>query len=44
MVDLFKKYGEQYDFNYLMLAAQGCQQSLLDQRRRSKAARWASCR
>jgi membrane-bound lytic murein transglycosylase MltF len=37
MVDLFKKYGEQYDFDYLMLAAQGYQESLLDQRRRSPA-------
>ncbi|MBS0580076.1 MAG: transporter substrate-binding domain-containing protein [Proteobacteria bacterium] len=37
MVDLFRKYGEEYDFDYLMLAAQGYQESLLDQRRRSKS-------
>jgi membrane-bound lytic murein transglycosylase MltF len=34
-VAYFKKYGEQYDFDYLMLAAQGYQESLLDQSRRS---------
>jgi membrane-bound lytic murein transglycosylase MltF len=33
----FKKYGEQYDFDYLMLAAQGYQESLLDQSRKSKS-------
>ncbi len=33
----FKKYGEQYDFDYLMLAAQGYQESLLDQSRRSRS-------
>jgi membrane-bound lytic murein transglycosylase MltF len=36
-VAYFKKYGEQYDFDYLMLAAQGYQESLLDQTRKSKA-------
>jgi membrane-bound lytic murein transglycosylase MltF len=30
-VELFKKYGAQYDFDYLMLAAQGYQESILDQ-------------
>ena len=36
-VAYFKKYGTQYDFDYLMLAAQGYQESLLDQSRRSKS-------
>jgi membrane-bound lytic murein transglycosylase MltF len=31
IVDLFRKYGEQYDFDYLMVAAQGYQESGLDQ-------------
>ena len=30
-VDLFRKYGDQYDFDYLMVAAQGFQESGLDQ-------------
>jgi membrane-bound lytic murein transglycosylase MltF len=34
-VDLFKKYGEQYGFDPLMLAAQAYQESGLDQRRHS---------
>jgi membrane-bound lytic murein transglycosylase MltF len=34
-VTLFKKYADQYDFDYLMLAAQGYQESMLDQNRRS---------
>ena len=34
-VEFFKKYAAQYDFDYLMLAAQGYQESLLDQNRRS---------
>lgn len=36
-VENFKKYGTQYDFDYLMLAAQGYQESLLDQSRRSRS-------
>ena len=36
-VAYFRKYGEQYDFDYLMLAAQGYQESLLDQSRRSRS-------
>jgi membrane-bound lytic murein transglycosylase MltF len=36
-VAYFKKYGQQYDFDYLMLAAQGYQESLLDQSRQSKS-------
>ena len=31
MIDLFKKYGEQYDVDYLLMAAQGYQESTLDQ-------------
>jgi membrane-bound lytic murein transglycosylase MltF len=34
-VVLFKKYASKYDFDYLMLAAQGYQESMLDQNRRS---------
>lgn len=33
--DLFKKYSEQYDFDYLMIAALGYQESRLDQRKTS---------
>jgi membrane-bound lytic murein transglycosylase MltF len=32
---LFKKYGQQYDFDWLMIAAQGYQESQLDQSARS---------
>ena len=35
MVTLFKKYGEQYRINWLLMAAQGYQESQLDQARRS---------
>lgn len=31
MLDLFKKYGAQYDVDYLLMAAQGYQESTLDQ-------------
>jgi membrane-bound lytic murein transglycosylase MltF len=34
-VGFFKKYAAQYDFDYLMLVAQGYQESLLDQGRRN---------
>jgi membrane-bound lytic murein transglycosylase MltF len=34
-VDYFKKYAAQYDFDYLLLAAQGYQESMLNQDRRS---------
>jgi membrane-bound lytic murein transglycosylase MltF len=34
-VDLFRKYGDQYGFDYLLLAAQGYQESQLDQAKRS---------
>src|SRR5262249_44874213 len=35
IVQLFQKYAAEYDFDYLMLAAQGYQESMLDQDRRS---------
>ena len=35
MVDLFKKYSKQYEFDYLLMAAQGYQESGLDQEKRS---------
>jgi membrane-bound lytic murein transglycosylase MltF len=34
-VEYFKKYAAQYDFDYLLLAAQGYQESMLNQERRS---------
>ncbi len=34
-VQYFKKYSDEYNFDYLMIAAQGYQESLLDQNRRS---------
>jgi membrane-bound lytic murein transglycosylase MltF len=34
-VEYFRKYASQYDFDYLMLAAQGYQESMLDQNRKS---------
>ncbi|MEJ2284688.1 MAG: lytic transglycosylase F [Desulfobacterales bacterium] len=37
MVELFKRYAEQYDFDYLMMAAQAYQESALDQSTRSPA-------
>ena len=36
-IDLFRRYGEQYDFDHLMLAALGYQESRLDQSVRSRA-------
>jgi membrane-bound lytic murein transglycosylase MltF len=36
-VSLFRKYGDRYDFDALMLTAQGYQESQLDNERRSKA-------
>jgi membrane-bound lytic murein transglycosylase MltF len=35
MVKLFQKYAAEYDFDYLMIAAQGYQESMLNQERRS---------
>ncbi len=35
LVAIFQKYGQQYGFDYLMLAAQGYQESMLEQNRRS---------
>ena len=37
MVALFRKYGEQYDLNYLLITAQAYQESGLDQTKRSGA-------
>jgi membrane-bound lytic murein transglycosylase MltF len=37
MVELFKRYAGQYQFDYLMIGAQGYQESQLDQSKRSKA-------
>jgi membrane-bound lytic murein transglycosylase MltF len=36
-VSFFKKYGKEYDFNWLMIAAQAYQESGIDQSRRSPA-------
>jgi membrane-bound lytic murein transglycosylase MltF len=36
-VDFFRKYGGQYDVDYLLVAAQGYQESTLDQSKRSRA-------
>ena len=36
-VALFRKYGDRYDFDYLLITAQGYQESQLDQSRRSPA-------
>ena len=35
MAELFKKYAGQYGFDYLMIVAQGYQESLLDQKKRN---------
>jgi membrane-bound lytic murein transglycosylase MltF len=37
LVALFRKYGEQYEIDWLLMAAQGYQESQLDQTRRSSA-------
>ena len=37
VIDLFKKYGNRYDFDWLMLAALSYQESQLDHSRRSKS-------
>jgi membrane-bound lytic murein transglycosylase MltF len=37
LVDLFQKYGKQYDIDWLLMAAQGYQESQLDQGRHSAA-------
>ena len=36
-LDLFQKYAGEYDFDYLMIAAQGYQESLLDQSKRNRS-------
>ena len=35
LIDLFRKYGDRYKFDYLLMAAQGYQESRLDQRAKS---------
>ena len=35
-MQIFQKYAAQYDFDYLMIAAQGYQESMLDQKRKSR--------
>jgi membrane-bound lytic murein transglycosylase MltF len=37
LVELFQKYGKQYDIDWLLMAAQGYQESQLDQQRHSAA-------
>jgi len=37
VVEIFRKFGEQYGFDFLMVAAQGYQESRLDQSARSRA-------
>jgi membrane-bound lytic murein transglycosylase MltF len=37
LVSFFRRYGEQYGFDYLMIAAQGYQESALNQSERSKS-------
>jgi membrane-bound lytic murein transglycosylase MltF len=37
LVSFFRRYGDQYGFDYLMIAAQGYQESALDQSDRSKS-------
>ncbi len=37
MVEIFKSYGDKYEFDYLLLVAQGYQESGLDQNKRSPA-------
>ena len=39
VIDLFKKYGKQYNVDYLLMAAQGYQESTLDQRRQEPGRR-----
>ncbi len=36
-LDFFQKYAGEYDFDYLMIAAQGYQESLLDQSKKNKS-------
>jgi membrane-bound lytic murein transglycosylase MltF len=36
-IELFRRYGDRYDFDWLLLAAQGYQESQLDQTRKSPA-------
>ena len=43
-VALLKKYAGEYDFDYLMIAAQAYQESLWIRANGTPAAQWASCR
>jgi membrane-bound lytic murein transglycosylase MltF len=43
-IALFQKYAAQYDFDYLMLAAQAYQESMLNQNLRSPRGAVGSCR
>jgi membrane-bound lytic murein transglycosylase MltF len=36
MIELFKRYGDRYEFDYILMAAQGYQESGLDQAKRSR--------
>jgi membrane-bound lytic murein transglycosylase MltF len=36
MIDLFRKYSQRYEFDWLLMAAQGYQESTLDQSKRSR--------
>jgi len=40
-VRYFQKYATEYNFDYLMLVAQGYQESLLDQNRKDPSGLWA---
>ena len=44
VLDLFRKYGEQYNVDSLLMAAQGYQESQLDQNAGARSAPSASCR
>ena len=44
VVELFKKYGAKYELDYLLMAAQGYQESTLDHSARSPWVRLVSCR
>ena len=43
-VAYFKTYAGQYGFDYLMIVAQGYQESMLEHRRGARVGRWELCR
>jgi membrane-bound lytic murein transglycosylase MltF len=43
LTENFKKYGDQYQLDYMLMAAQGYQESQLNQTRRARSAPSASC-